>query len=192
MLEPSADPSDEVIAPSIGITEQQCEAIFARRAEALAAVITPPRPTDAFEALVFALGSERYAFRSGHVSEIRQVGDLTALPSAPRFVAGLINVRGRIVPVLDLRPLLGMTAADSPQAVVLLQVPHGEVALLTTDQPSLRWLRSSQLAGLPIGRPGELDTACVQGISPDSVIVLDAPRLLADPRLVVQEEVSVG
>jgi len=174
----------------VEISEEQREAIFDRRAEALAAPPSPPRPTDAFEALVFALGQERYAFPSSQVSEVRQLDQITALPSAPGFVAGLVNVRGRIVPVLDLRPLFGVASTpEPPRATVLLSVIEGDVAVLATDEPSLAWLRASELRGIPVEAPGGLDPKYVQGVTPDLVIVLDAVRLFADQKVLVQEDV---
>jgi purine-binding chemotaxis protein CheW len=173
------------------ISDAQREAIFDRRAEALAAPPTPPRPLDAFEALVFALGQERYAFPSSQVTEVRHLEQLTALPSAPAFVAGLVNVRGRIVPVIDLRPLFGVTSTDEPpRATVLISVAEGDVAVLATDEPRLAWLRASELRGLPVEAPSGLDPKYVQGVTPDLRIVLDSNRLFADHRLLVQEDVN--
>ena len=186
-------PDDGTARQPFEISEEQREAIFDRRAEALAAPPTPPRPADAFEALVFALGQERYAFPSSQVSEVRRIDQLTALPSAPAFVAGLVNVRGRIVPVLDLRPLFGVTSAvEAPQAVVLVRASEGDVAVLATDQPNVTWLRASELGALPLEAPTGLDPRYVQGVTSDLVTVLDALRLLADQRLVVQEDISNG
>ncbi|MHB8619626.1 MAG: chemotaxis protein CheW [Chloroflexota bacterium] len=186
---PPGDGTDGTAGQPVEITEEQRDAIFDRRAESLAAPPTPPRPADAFEALVFALGEERYAFRSSQVSEVRRIDQLTALPSAPAFVAGLVNVRGRIVPVLDLRPLLGVASeAEAPRAIVLVSVAEGDVAVLATDQPNVTWLRASELGALPPEAPTWLDPGCVRGVTPDLVTVLDGARLLADERLLVQED----
>jgi purine-binding chemotaxis protein CheW len=164
-------------------------AIFARRAEELARLPDIDVAQDAQEALVFSLGDERYAFPTGQVAEVRPLGRLTPLPGAPAFVAGLINVRGRIVPVLDLRPLFGLPGpVDAAQAVVLMSSPRGTIGLLATDRPEVRWLAHLGLSGLPAGTPSKLDPTYVRGITSDLVVLLDAERLLADPRLVVQDE----
>jgi purine-binding chemotaxis protein CheW len=169
--------------------EAQRDAIFARRAEALAA--TPPADTsvDAFEALVFALGRERYAFPRTQVREVRPPGELTALPGAPAFIAGLVNVRGRIVAVLDLRVLFGARPDSAVvQSLVLVAHPRGDVAILATGRPSVQMLLTAGMGQLPAGVPAGLDPAYVRGVTPDLVIVLDAEHLLADSRLVVQED----
>lgn len=174
---------------TLEISEHQRQAIFDRRAEALAAPPAPPRAADAFEALTFALGRERYAFPSNQVSEVRPIEHITALPSAPSFVAGLVNVRGSIISVLDLRPVFGAPSeAEPPSTAILVSVAEGDVAILTTSEPSLVWLRADELSDLPQDAPAGLAPRYVRGITPDLVVVLDAAKLLADERLLVREE----
>jgi purine-binding chemotaxis protein CheW len=60
--------------------------------------------------LVVGIGSNWYAIAAGAVAEICDFSQPTALPHAPAHVLGLINVRGRAVPVLDLREYLGLSA----------------------------------------------------------------------------------
>lgn len=60
--------------------------------------------------LIFRLGQEQYALEAAHVVEVIPRLPLQPQPGAPRFVAGLLNFRGQIVPVLDLRIL----ASDVP------------------------------------------------------------------------------
>ncbi|MBI3977188.1 MAG: chemotaxis protein CheW [Chloroflexi bacterium] len=183
-------------AAAIGRAEpadEEREAIFARRAEILARPPAAEQPADAFEALVFALGDERYAFPSVQVREVRLLEGLTPLPGAPAFVAGLINVRGRVVPVLDLRPIFGVPATGAAaQTLLLLAGRAGDIGVLSTDRPVVRWLRAGDLGELPAGAPAGLDSAYVRGVTPDLTVALDAEALLASPRLLVQEDVVAG
>jgi purine-binding chemotaxis protein CheW len=166
------------------------EQVFARRAEALAVAGPSDARDDTFEALVFAVGVELYAFPGTQVHEVRPLGWLTPLPGTPPSIAGLINVRGRIVTVVDLRPLIGMPSGDAPgMSVVLVSHHGGNVGVLATDRPTMRLLRTDELAEPPPGALSGLDSSCVRGVTPGLVAVLDAERLLVDPRLVVQHEV---
>jgi purine-binding chemotaxis protein CheW len=171
------------------LTEAQCEAMFARRAEALAAAPAAEAAGTGFEVVVFTLGRERYAFPRTQVREVRPLGQLTRLRGTPAFIAGLVNVRGRIVAVLDLRPLFGVRPdSGAAQTLVLVSHPQGDVAILATDRPAVQVLPTAELGELPAGVPSGLDPSYVRGVTPDLVIVLDAERLLANPRLVVQED----
>lgn len=66
----------------------------------------------AHQFLRFALGSERYAVRIDAVREILEVARMTPLPLMPGFVLGVMNLRGAVVPVVDLGARLGLPAAN--------------------------------------------------------------------------------
>lgn len=172
---------------AIEVSEAEREAIFARRADELAVPLALETPDDSFEVLVFALGEERYAFPRTQVREVRPLAQLTSLPGTPAFVAGLANVRGRIVPVLDLRPLFDVRADEPTPSVVLVTHARGDIGILATQRPSVRAVRGGDLAPLPAGTRAGLDPTYVRGITSDLVIVLDADHLLADARLLVHE-----
>jgi purine-binding chemotaxis protein CheW len=171
------------------LTVAQRDAIFARRAEELAEPVSDEnQDQDTLDALVFDLGREQYALPASQVHEVRPVGLLTHLPGTPAFLAGLINVRGRIVAVVDLRPLLGLNTDTPSTNVVLVTHRAGNVGLLVAGRPIVRPLRMAELADPPPGYLSGLDSTCIRGITPGLVIVLDAERLLADPRLAIHHE----
>jgi purine-binding chemotaxis protein CheW len=172
------------------LTAAERDAIFASRAAELAASAPGEAPGDTFEALVFAVGGEQYALPGPQVREVRPLPPLTSLSGTPSFIAGLINVRGRIVPVIDLRPLVGAPLGDGPGlSVVLVPYRDADVGILATERPTVRVLRTADLTEPPAGAASGLDPACVRGIAPGLVLVLDAERLLADPRHLVQHDV---
>jgi purine-binding chemotaxis protein CheW len=173
------------------LTAAQRDVVFASRAEELAEMSPgDSQNDDLLEVLVFALGRELYAFPATQVHEVRPLGWLTHLPGTPAFLAGMINVRGRIVPVLDLRPVLGIAIDDGPSmSVVLVSYRSADVGLLVTDRPTVRPLRVADLTEPPPGPLSGIDSSCIRGVTQDLLIVLDAERLLADLRLVVQHEI---
>src|SRR5437867_10415360 len=127
------------------ITVEQRDAGFARRAEELAESACDERQDDeTLESLVFALGREQYALPADQVHEVRPLGLLTRLPGTPAFLAGLINVRGRIVPVVDLRPLLGLNTDTPSSSVVLVTHRSGNIGLLVAGRPTVRPLRMAE------------------------------------------------
>lgn len=84
---------------------------------------------DRFSALIFGLQGERFAVPAEQVREILDPVPVTEVPGAKPYVAGLINVRGRIVPLADLRVRLGMDRASDTidtRFIVLELVLNGE------------------------------------------------------------------
>jgi purine-binding chemotaxis protein CheW len=80
--------------------------------------------------LIFHLSQESYALPVLKVREIIRVPDITPIPQMPAFILGVINLRGKIVPVVDVRLRFGMSATEMTPAtcVVVAQVatPRGE------------------------------------------------------------------
>jgi purine-binding chemotaxis protein CheW len=70
-------------------------------------VDAPPQAAEALHLLTFSIGSELVAMDIRTVREIIQVGPMTAVPLMPAFVRGVINLRGAVVPVIDLAVRLG-------------------------------------------------------------------------------------
>ncbi len=74
--------------------------------------------------LTFTLGEETYAFDVGNVREVLEVIPITRIPRMPHFVSGVINVRGSVVPVIDLRLKLGMQMAGKTvnSCIIVIEV----------------------------------------------------------------------
>lgn len=160
------------------------------RARALARV--PPAPPDAtaeLKVVEFALASERYAIEAAYVREALPFEDLTPLPCVPPFLRGLVNVRGTILPVLDLKRLLGLPdpGIGDLHRILMLAVDDLEFGLLADTVLGIRKLAAGDLQPPPLaaGRASP-----VRGVTADQVAVIDAARLAADPRLVIHEEVA--
>lgn len=75
--------------------------------------------------LVFHLDTQRYALRLADVARVLAMMEVAALPSAPAAVVGVINVAGRIVPVMDLRRRFGLPARESRLSDVLILARTG-------------------------------------------------------------------
>jgi len=66
--------------------------------------------------LTFALGEEKFAIPVDHVQEVVEFGQVTKVPNAPEYMLGVINLRGRVLPLLDTKLKLGLKAPTITQA----------------------------------------------------------------------------
>lgn len=82
--------------------------------------------------VVFTLHEQRYALRLAAVDRVVQVAEITALPGAPDVVQGVVNIQGRIVPVVDLRKRFGLPPREVELAdhLVIARTSRRPVALL--------------------------------------------------------------
>ncbi len=155
-------------------------ATLAARARALA--VPPPAPEgDAIELVTFALGDEVCALERRRVLEVRRPGALAPLPGVPALVLGVVEHRGAVLPVFDLAPLLGLgPGAAGPAARLLVIGREGPELALRVD--AARDLLRVPVAGL-LARPA--GGGLVRAVTRDGVLVVDADRVLDDPRLFV-------
>jgi purine-binding chemotaxis protein CheW len=131
----------------------------------------------------FFLAREEYGVDVKQVQEIRRVAEITKVPRAPEFVRGVINLRGRILPVLDLKRRLGLgEVADSRASrIVVVRVKERLLGLLVDG--------ASQVLKIPVSRieppPEEVlqkGGDYIRGVAKldDRLIILvDLERLLA-------------
>jgi len=71
-------------------------------------VITKQETTGLLQLVSFKIGAEEYGVNILKVQEINKMTTITKVPNAPEFVEGVINLRGRVIPIIDLRTRLGM------------------------------------------------------------------------------------
>ncbi|MHB9071438.1 MAG: chemotaxis protein CheW [Sedimentisphaerales bacterium] len=78
--------------------------------------------------LTFALGKEEYGLEILKVREIIGYMDITAIPQTPSYVRGVINLRGQVIPVIDLRAKFGMEGADRTDetCIIVVEINNGK------------------------------------------------------------------
>lgn len=98
-------------------------------------VLEPPVKADARAGkyLTFGLAREEFAIQVARVREIMGVQQITAVPQTPAYVKGVINLRGKVIPVVDLRLKFGMPEQDYTQrtCIVVVQIDREGASLPT-------------------------------------------------------------
>jgi chemotaxis signal transduction protein len=118
---------------------------------------------DAGTGVVVRFGAGRYAVPMSAIAEVGRVARVTRVPGVPMWVAGVSNWRGRILPVVDLRPLLGVPASD---------VQTDARLVVTGDETISVGLLVEAVEGVATLPAGELD-------APPATVNSDAAELLA-------------
>lgn len=167
--------------------------ILRARALALARVPeTAPDRSGQMEILEFRLAHERYAVETRSVHEVQPLKDLTPLPGTPAFVRGIVNVRGRILGVLDLKRFFGLPeqGIGDLHRIILVRGGDLEFGLLADSIVGVRFLPTESLQpALPTLTDIRADY--LKGVTADRLVVLDLARLVADPRIVVQDDPEI-
>lgn len=143
------------------------------------------------EVVVFVLAYETYGINTDYVREVYPLKDLTPLPCTPSFVAGIVNMRGKVLSVIDLKRLFELPAqglTDLNRVIIvsddvmefgiladaILGVRHIPLKEIQTSLPTLTGVREEYLSG----------------ITAERLVILDAAKLLTSSNIVVEEEVG--
>jgi purine-binding chemotaxis protein CheW len=167
------------------------QATLRARAIALARPDETPAAQHPIELLEFHLARDRYALETQHVAEVLPLAGLTPVPCTPAFVGGVVNVRGRIITVIDLQKFFGLPVRglNDLHHVVLVQAGEFQLGLLADTIVGVRAYPREALQP-PLPAPTGVPHDYLMGMTADRLLVLDLQRLVADPRLVVNEGVK--
>ncbi|MHB8581247.1 MAG: chemotaxis protein CheW [Ignavibacteriaceae bacterium] len=141
------------------------------------------------EVIKFSLAYETYGIETLYVRKVFPLKELTSLPSTPAFLLGITNVRGRILPVIDIKrffnlPEKGLTdlnkliilhSEDFEIAIpadLIIDVLNINLAALQPSLPTLTGIRSDFL----------------KGVTMDGVIILDGEKILNDKRIIINDK----
>lgn len=168
--------------------------LWRRRAIELAEA--PDRDRESGEVLtlvVVRLGADRYAVPITAVREILRVGRVTPVHTAPPFVHGVINLRGVIVAVLDLRNFFGIEPGPAGEATRIIIAEGGGMAvgILVEQVEEIVDLPATQVKP-PISTAKGIAEDYVAGIATlggQMVVLIDMEKVLRNPRIVVDEVV---
>jgi purine-binding chemotaxis protein CheW len=134
------------------------------------------------EYLTFTLGPEEYAIDILKVQEIRSYEPVTTIANAPAFIKGVVNLRGTIVPIVDLRIKFGIGNVEyTPFTVVIILNISGRVVGIVVDSVSdVTMLAPEQIRAAP-EFAATVDTKFIMGLGTleeRMLIVVDIERLM--------------
>ncbi len=142
--------------------------------------------------LSFALDSESYGVAVLKVREIMGLVDITSIPRTPDFVRGVINLRGKVIPVIDMRLKFGMPERDYTQENCIIVVETArengstvEMGLIVDAVQEVQDVPASSIEPPPTFGSG-VDTDFILGIAKvekDVIVLLDIDRVLTDSEL---------
>lgn len=169
----------------------EAEQILRQRAQALARTPTPPASDTMLELLQFGLASERYAVECRFVQEVHPLRDLTPLPCTPPFIAGIVNVRGRVLPVIDLKKFFGLPerGLTDLHRTIVVRGHDLEVGLLADVIIGISSVPAESLQPSLPTLTG-IRAEYLKGVTAQSLVVLSVERILLDPKIIVHEEVE--
>ena len=146
-----------------------------------------PELTALREFLAFKLGNEEYGIDILRVQEIRSYEQPTRIANAPAFLKGVVNLRGVIVPIVDMRLKFNLDSAryDSFTVVIVLNIAHRVVGMVVDAVTDVITLTTEQLR--PVPEPGSAIASdhhlAVGSIDQRMLILIDIDKLMTSAEM---------
>jgi purine-binding chemotaxis protein CheW len=147
-----------------------------------------------YQVVGFRIGNETYGVRIGSVREIVRVPEITIVPNAPEAIEGVINLRGKIIPVMDLRKRFGSAGLppDKKNRILVVELENRLLGLIVSSASEVLKIPPSEIE--PPGTVfAEGESSYVTGVGKLKgrlIILLDIARLLRQPEFKKFEEAA--
>ncbi len=133
--------------------------------------------------LTFVLGNEEYGIEILRVREIIGIMEITPVPQTPDYVKGVINLRGKVIPVIDQRIKFSMPEVEQTQetCVIVVEVKESLIGILVDSVSEVIDIGSEEIEATPqFGQ--EIDTQFIMGLGKTKgklIILLDIEKVLS-------------
>ncbi len=186
-------PVEQKLKPSAGDpTSIEKKKILKARAKILSRESEIEKAAETYlEVVVFLLAYETYAVETSFVREIFPLKEFTPLPCTPPFVFGIINVRGQILSVIDIKKLFDLPdkGLGELNKVIILHKDDMEFGILTDR---ILGTRSVPLEDVQPSLPTlkDIRVEYLKGVTGDRVVILDVAKIMSDKKIIVHEEIE--
>ena len=140
---------------------------------------------DEVQLVVFTVEKEEFAAEITQVREIISLEKVTKVPSAPKFVYGVINLRGKLVTVVDLHKRLGFKRSrpEEDSKIIVSDVEDGVLGMMVDNVIEVARIPESQIEPPPAMSTGQIDVKYIMGIAKMKdrlIVILDLQNVLLE------------
>jgi purine-binding chemotaxis protein CheW len=137
--------------------------------------------------LTFVLGNEEYGIEILRVREIMGLLDITTVPQTPDYMKGVINLRGKVIPVIDLRLKFSMPEEEHTKetCVIVAEVNNTSIGIIVDSVSEVLDIKSGEIEETPSFGQG-IDTDFIMGMGKTKekiIILLDIERVLSSEEM---------
>lgn len=140
---------------------------------------------DEIQLVIFSIEDEEFAAEINQVKEIISLEKMTRVPSAPMFISGVINLRGKLITVVDLHKRLGFerTKDIENSKIIISDLKNGVLGMMVDDVIEVARVKESSIEPPPPMSAGKIDSDYITGIAKMRdrlIVILDLEDVLVD------------
>jgi purine-binding chemotaxis protein CheW len=146
---------------------------------------------DCIEVVEFVLAYEKYAVESNFIDEVYPMKDFTSIPGTPDFVLGIINLRGKIMSVIDIRKFfdLPVKGLSNLNRVLVVKTPEMELGILSDFILGVRTILKKNIHP-PLPTMTGIRSKYLHGVTDEGLVILDVIKVLSDPDIIIHDEME--
>lgn len=146
--------------------------------------------SESVDVLEFFVSYERYGIEMVYIKEVCHLKQLTPLPCVPRFIVGIINVRGQIYSVIDIKKFFELqeNGLSDLNKAIIVRSDDMELGILADNIIGVRSITLSNIQP-PLHTMAGVRKEYLKGLAADGLAILDSEKILGDKKIVVYETV---
>lgn len=165
------------------------ETLLVLKKRALDLALETPIPKDVntiIEIIEFKISGETYGIETAYVSEVYPLKDFTSLPGVPSFILGIVNVRGQIFPVVDLKKFFNLPPKGLGELnkVIIIHNTQMEFGILADEIIGTNIIYMEDILPVPLSIKG-IGEKYLKGVTKNQLILLSAEDILMDKNMIV-------
>jgi len=139
--------------------------------------------------VIFRLSYETYAIESSFIQEVQPLKDFTYIPGVPAFILGIVNIRGRIISIVDLKKFFNLEEKGLGQLNLLIIIKNEkmELGILADDIIGISSVPLDSIKPVPSSISG-IGKEYLRGVTKEHMIVLNAENILNDQKIIIDQE----
>lgn len=144
---------------------------------------------DAIAVIEFRLAGEKYAIERADIREVVPLKDLIPVPCTPPFIRGIVNIRGQVVTLIDIKKFFDLPQGGIADVhmVILVQAQGMEIGI---EADAVTGVREIARVGIQASLPtlNGIRAQYLKGVTDGGIAILDVAKITGDPRIVVDDQ----
>ena len=145
--------------------------------------------------LMFKLGNEEYGIDIKRITAIEELPQITVIPDMPNFVKGVINLRGKVIPAVDLRLRFGLEEReyDDRTCIVIVSVNESTIGLIVDIVSEVHEIGENDISPPPSFKNASGKEQYIAGLAKQGEevkIILDVQKIISDKNKNILKEIS--
>jgi len=145
--------------------------------------------------LIFSIANEQFACRTNQVKEITRMIEITKMPKSPLFIKGVINLRGKVIAVIDLARQLALPSSEEGEEtrIIVVDLDDTTLGMLVDSASDVLRISAENIEPTPAIIENKIDTRYIQGIGRIGdrlFVLLDLNKVLSSDEMESVEEAT--